>query len=117
IKGVRYNHNQYFDPQIDIEIGGEIFLSLYEGWNTRYESIDQTLVWQGKNVDNVVVRLVDDETTSLEKKVYYETYVKDVGLYKQEMLFLQDNKGGASPIEERATKGFIHQRTLLAFQP
>ena len=116
-KGVRFNHNQYFDARVDVEIGGEIFLAMYDGWNTRYESINTPLTWNGNAVDNVVVRLVDDSSTTLEKKYYYETYVKGVGLYRQEMVFLQDNKGGTIPLEERATKGFYHNRVLLEFQP
>lgn len=116
-KGVRFNHNQYFDARIDVEIGGEIFLAMYDGWNTRYESTNTPLDWNGSKVDNVVVRLVDDSGTTLEKKYYYETYIKGVGLYSQEMVFLQDNKGGTIPLEERATKGFYHNRVLLEYHP
>ncbi|MBK6783297.1 MAG: hypothetical protein IPG79_05675 [Saprospiraceae bacterium] len=57
--------------------------------------------------------MVDDVSTSLEKKVYYETYIQNIGLYSKTMIFLQDNNTGTEPIEERAVKGFYHNLTLL----
>lgn len=111
--GTRFNHNQYFDPTIDIEIGGEIFLGMYNDWNTRVESFNGPLFWQGQQTENVKIRLVDDASTSLEKKLYYETYIKNVGLYSKKMIFLQDNKGGSTPIEQRAIKGFYHDLFLI----
>lgn len=111
--GTRFNHNQYFDPTIDIEIGGEIFLGMYNDWNTRVDALNGPLFWQGQQTDNVRIRLVDDSSTSLEKKLYYETYIKNVGLYSKKMIFLQDNKGGSTPLEQRAIKGFYHDLFLI----
>jgi hypothetical protein len=112
-RGTRFNHNQYFDSRIDINVGGEIFLAMYDGWNTRVEAVNEPLLYANKQVDNIRIRLVDDASTSLEKKVYYETYIKNVGLYSSKMIFLQDNKGGSTPIEDRAIKGFYHERILI----
>lgn len=110
---VRFDHNQYFDPTINIEIGGEVFNAMYDGWNTRIDNSSTPVLWLGQPVENVRIRYVDDNSTSLEKKLYYETYIKGVGLYKKQMIFLQDNKGGAQPIEERAIKGFYHDLILV----
>lgn len=111
--GLRFNHNQYFDSQIDIVIGGEVMRAMYDGWNTRVETINKDLLFEGNKVKNVKIRLVDDVSTSLEKKVYYETYIQNIGLYSKTMIFLQDNNTGTEPIEERAVKGFYHNLTLL----
>lgn len=115
--GARFDHNQYFDSEIDLEIGGELFLSFYDDWNTRYEKTDEILSWDGNPYKSVIVRAVDDERTTLDKKFYYETYLEGVGLYTQDMVFLQDSKGGSTPIDQRATKGFYHKRKLLSYQP
>jgi hypothetical protein len=111
--GVRFNHNQYFDPLIDVMIGGEVMRAMYGDWNTRIESINNDLVFKGNKVKSARIRLVDDVSTSLEKKVYYEIYIQHVGLYSKSMIFLQDNNTGPEPIEDRAIKGFYHTLTLL----
>ncbi len=110
--GLRFNHNQLFDENIDIMVGGETLLDMYTDWNTRVESYNEVYNWAEKLSKKTRIRLVDEET-SLDKKYYYEEYLENIGLYKKEMIFLQDNKGGTVPLPERAIKGFYHNLLLL----
>ncbi|MBK8621120.1 MAG: hypothetical protein IPN79_05015 [Saprospiraceae bacterium] len=110
--GLRFNHNQLFDQNIDVMVGGETFLDMYSEWNTRIESYNEVYNWAGDLLKRTRIRLVDEET-SLDKKYYYEEYLENIGLYKKEMIFLQDNKGGTIPLPERAIRGFYHNLLLL----
>ncbi|MBK8080506.1 MAG: hypothetical protein IPK25_09620 [Saprospiraceae bacterium] len=46
-----------------------VMRAMYDGWNTRVETINKDLLFEGNKVKNVKIRLVDDVSTSLEKSV------------------------------------------------
>lgn len=113
-KGSRWNGNQYLDTEINIEVGGEMLKNMYLNWNSRIESRDTLLTLAGKSYPSIIVNLVNDTTSNVDKKVVIESYGKNVGLVHKSVIILQDDSfSSEKPIEQRAKRGFFHQLILL----
>jgi len=113
-KGSRWNGNQYLDTEINIEVGGEVLKNMYLNWNSRIESMDTIIEVGDVAYPSIFVNLVKDTTSSIDKKVVNEFYVKNIGLVQKSVIVLQDdNTSSNKPLEQRAKRGFIHKLSLI----
>lgn len=113
--GLKYNSTTFITERQIINVGGE-FIEPYEQWNSQIVSIDEDHIFNGNSVKTQTIVLTDTDIF-LEKRYVTETYAKDIGLIKKEMIILDsDGTQPDAPWSEAATKGFYHTLTLIDFK-
>lgn len=111
-KGIRFNGNIFVDPDLDIEVGGEL-VEAYKNWNHKIEALDSKIKYKGQEINAAEINLVD-ETSIIDRRKVTEFYGKGIGLLFKEMIILDsDGSKPNDPWETKAKKGFIHRLTLI----
>lgn len=115
--GRKWDGNQFVDKDLVINVFGEP-LDLFLYWDDNYEILSRTAESvNGMNFDDVLTIKQAEEETLVERRFSQEQYAKGVGLVSKQLEVLDiecsDCPSQTTPWENKATKGFIMNQTLI----
>jgi hypothetical protein len=113
--GKRFDGNIFVDKNNKILVGGEL-MDVYKDWRHRIEEVNVPDTLFGREVSLCQVQLVDDESV-IDKRQAREVYARGIGLiHKSHTILELDPSKINLPWNEKITRGFIHQMTLIDYQ-
>lgn len=115
LKGQRFDGNIFIDKNNKILVGGE-FMDIYKDWRHRIDEVDISENFKGQEASVCKINLVEDESI-IDKRDVKETYAKGIGLlYKSSTILELDPSKVNLPWNQKITRGFIHNLTLIDYQ-
>ncbi len=114
-KNMKFDPAIYVNPELELQISGEIFSNFYKDWNGKILDTTTPYNFQNNTLNACRVQLVADTLLKIQKRIVTETYGANVGLLERDEVFLFDDQSTNTPLEIRAKKGYIHRLRLLSF--
>ncbi len=115
--GVSWDHNVFYDENIEVIVGGES-LTPYKYWNpTITEKLDNYIISGNTFSDVIIVDQVRDSSI-IELRFAEELYAKNVGLIERRMSILETQciECAGQPWTKKAEKGFILHWRLIEYK-
>jgi len=114
-KNMKFVPTIYVNPDLEVEISGEIFTNLHQDWNGKILDIATPYAYENNKINACRVQMVADTLLKIQKRKVVEIYGNNIGLLERDEVFLFDDQSGNAPIEVRAKKGFIHKLQIMEY--
>lgn len=119
-----WDGNAWIDPSSKIEAGGQ-FLTPFQGWNYRVDSIDVAGVVGAQFFDSLLLVTEVDEDNLIERRFSRAKYARNIGLVEFEQWILDSQYCNQSPVPpdcltkpwlDKAEAGFMFKMTIVDHQ-
>ncbi len=120
-KGKKWDGNAHIGTRVSLYVRDDILEQVFDGWEYKYESVDEPESIGGKAYDKVLtVREVDnsEEHPAISYKKARSKYARGVGLVYKNWVLLDDidqSPDISIPFPERAEEGFFLEQTLIDY--